>query len=53
MKTLIVLTFDVSEPEEVPGILKQLDPESIAGFKHEARIVVDPYASVVERFLDE
>ena len=53
MKVLIALTFDINEPEEVPDILKQLNPESISAFKHQARIVLDPYASTVEQFLDE
>ncbi len=53
MKMLVVLTFDVPDPSVAPLILTTIDPPRIPHFAGEARITVDPYATTVERWLDE
>lgn len=51
MKVLVVLTLDVEKPEDLPPIIEHITPSSIPSFK-ELRIVVEPTATAVERWLD-
>lgn len=53
MKLLVVLSFDIPNPEASADILKAIDPPKLPHFTGEARITVDPWAKAVERFLDE
>lgn len=53
MKTIIVLTFDMPEPDSIVEIIEHLNPPSIPHFVGEVRISIDPWASVVEAFLDK
>lgn len=53
MKVLVVLTFEAPTPEAVVPILQKLDPPSLPFFGGQARIVVDPYATHIEEWLDQ
>lgn len=52
MKALVVLTFDLPDPEAIVEVLEKVDPPQLPHFSGTARIVVDPEASAVEQWLD-
>jgi hypothetical protein len=52
MKCLIVLSVDLPEPEEVVGVLKQIDPPTIPYFSGEVRVVVGTAVDETIAFLD-
>jgi hypothetical protein len=59
MKALIVLTFNVpgDTPEEtaqeISQIITRIDPPSLPHFANNLRVTVDPWATTVERWLDD
>jgi hypothetical protein len=59
MKALIVLTFNVpgDTPEEVAAelakVITEIDPPRLSHFANQARMTFDPWATTVERWLDE
>lgn len=53
MKAIIVLTFDLPDPEAVPAVLTAINPPSLPYFAGTARIAVEPVASRVEQWLDQ
>jgi hypothetical protein len=52
MKAVVVLTFEVPDPEALAGVLVAIDPPHLPYFTGEARVTVDPWASALEAFLD-
>lgn len=52
MRALVVLSFDLDSPEDVAGILQAINPPLLPLFAGVARIVVEPEASRIERWLD-
>lgn len=48
----IVLTFTVDDAEDVPAILRAIDPERLPHFDGEARITVEPHLSALLDWLD-
>lgn len=52
MKLLIALTFTGTNPESAARILAALDPSAIPQFDGQARIAVDPVATIVTEYLD-
>lgn len=53
MKTLLVLTLELPEPEDIAAVLAHIDPPTIPHFTGTARIVVEPVASQLEDYLDQ
>jgi hypothetical protein len=53
MKALIVLTFNVPTPDDLGEVLLAIDPPSLPHFEGNARVTVDPYATEIERWLDQ
>lgn len=54
MKLVVVLGFDVPDMDTAPAdILKAIDPPHLPYFVGEARLTVDPWATTVERYLDQ
>lgn len=53
MKVLLVLTLDVEDPEHLPRIIDHIAPSTIPAFKGPLRVVVEPTATAVERWLDK
>lgn len=53
MKLLLVLTFELDEPENVVDVIRNMNLASLPGFSGEGRIVVDPEATRIEKWLDE
>lgn len=57
MKMIVVLSFDC-QPDDLPQILKHIDPPEIPYFAGEARVAIDDpagekVASKVIRYLDQ
>lgn len=52
MKMLIVLEFEIPNPEAVTGILHTIDPPNLPHFAGKARIVVEPHATELTDWLD-
>lgn len=53
MKAVVVLTFELPNPEAAADVLDAIDPPHLPHFAGEARITVDPWATAVEDFLDD
>lgn len=59
MRALLLLSFDFPETDGADAaavmadVVKRIDPPSLPFFAREARITLDPHASVIERWLDE
>jgi hypothetical protein len=52
MKVIVVLTFDLSQPEQIADVLDALNPPGLPFFAGQARIALDPVASAVTDWLD-
>ncbi len=52
MKLLIVLPFEVPNPEASAEVLRAIDPPALPYFAGTAHVTVSPWADVVERYLD-
>lgn len=52
MKLLIVLPFEVPNPEASAEVLQAIDPPALPYFDGTARLTVSPWAEVVEQYLD-
>lgn len=52
MRTLIVVTCDLPEPEDAAEVVRHLDPPSIPHFAGEVRVVVEPHATAVIEWLE-
>jgi hypothetical protein len=51
---MVALTFNVPSPDDVPEILKAIDPPSLPHFDGDARIVVgDDVAYIIDRMENE
>lgn len=53
MKAIVVLSFDMPEPEGIAEVLRLIDPPHLPHFSGEARIAVGAEAKYVETWLDE
>lgn len=53
IKVIVVLSFEVPDPEVMPQILSALNPPSVPYFSGSARIAIGPEAKYVETWLDE
>jgi hypothetical protein len=52
MKALIVLTFEIPTPEHIATVLDAINPPTLPHFAGQARVVVDPFATTVTKWLD-
>lgn len=52
MKLLLVLPFQVPNPEASAEVLRAIDPPALPYFDGTARLTVSPWADVVERYLE-
>jgi len=52
MKVLVIFTFDIPEPEDIPVLLETIHPPSLPWFAGQVRIVVEPNATQLEKWLD-
>lgn len=52
MKAIVVLSFELAEPEQVVDILAAIDPPSLPNFTGQARIAVGSDALAVVTWLD-
>lgn len=52
MKVIVVLSFDLQNPEDIVQVVKAINPPSLPYFAGEARITNDPWASTVTDWLD-
>jgi hypothetical protein len=53
MKYIIVLSLDLTGPEELGEVVKKIDPTNVPGFLGLIRLAIDPVATQVEEWLDE
>jgi hypothetical protein len=53
VKIAIVLTFDIREPDDVPAIIRRIDPPRLPGFDGELRVVLDEHAAELIAWTDE
>ena len=52
MRTLIVVSVDLPNPDSVVGVLEHLDPPTIPYFAGEVRVVVGTDVDETIKFLD-
>jgi hypothetical protein len=52
MKTIVVLSFDLPEPENIAQVLDAIDAPKLPFFAGEARIAVEDVAEAVTLWLD-
>jgi hypothetical protein len=53
MKCLIVLTLELYDPNDVVDALYAIKPDNVPRFAGMTRIVLDPHATAIEKWLDE
>lgn len=53
MRAAVLLSFDLPSTEDAAGVLSAIDPPHLPHFAGLARITVNPWASAMERYLDE
>ena len=53
MKYIIVLSLELTSPDDISEVLKKIDPPNNPGFAGKVRIAIDPVAAQVEAWLDE
>jgi len=52
MRVLYVVTCEIPSPDEVAEPLKAMDPPALPYFAGEVRVVIEPTATQVLRWLD-
>jgi hypothetical protein len=53
MRVLLVLTFDIPDPEDVVAVVRRIDPPSIPHFAGTVDVVVEPHATELIDWLNE
>lgn len=53
METIVVISFELDDPEEIADVLRALDPSRLPGFTGEVRVAVDDNARAVVDYLDD
>lgn len=53
MRVLIVLEFDVETVDEIPTVLKAIDPPGLPFFVDGVSVVPEPFATELRDWLDE
>jgi hypothetical protein len=52
-RLIVVLSFDVPEPDDIAEVLTAINPPSLPHFAGQARISVEPVSRQVETWLDD
>lgn len=53
MKVLVILEFEIPNPECVAEVLSAINPPALPHFQGDARITIEPVSSAIINFLDE
>ncbi len=53
MRAIVVLSFELPDPDAIVEVMKALDPPALPHFAGEARVAIDPVASQVCKWLDD
>lgn len=52
MRALIVLSVDVPDPENLPEVIRHINPPGVPYFEGEQRVAIDPPATHVLDYLE-
>lgn len=52
MKYIVVISFDLEDPDDIGDVLIEINPPRLRGFSGKVRVAIDPVATQIEEWLD-